>query len=219
MSVISNIHTFTKLDKNSKPMTGQRLVRLIAKGENKSPNLAESMCVSIPLVSSNDVADVIDRLLPHVVGLVQDAQDKMIREYRIETGRNELPQDVIGLSEVVVWLDANAAGDRVSSEYLGEWFKEEYADAAHQYIAHVMGLALVNGEVPPIVEVKCNVLREMFTGWSSPKYSPSIPKLRAMIKFTDSIDELDSRMSALVTKAKAMLAKKEAELCDDALGF
>jgi hypothetical protein len=219
MSVISNIHTFTKLDKNSKALTGQRLVKLIAKGENKSINLQESLAVSIPVVTQEQVAEYIDRLLPHVVGMVQDAQDKIAREFRIEHGREELPQDVIDLDKVVVWLDENAAGDRVTSEYLSSWFKDEYEDAAHQYIAHVMNLDIVNGEVPPVVQVKCNVLREMFTGFSSPKYSPNIPKLKAMIRFADSISDLDARMSAMVNKAKIMLAKKEAEMHEDALGF
>jgi hypothetical protein len=219
MSIISNIHTFTPLSKGSKAFAGQRLVKLIAKGENKSPNLQESLCVSIPLITASEVAEYIDRLLPHVVGMVQDAQDKIIREYRIETGRNELPQNVIDLDKVVVWLDENAAGDRVTSEYLSAWFKEEYAEAATQYIAHIMSLDVVNGEVPPVVEAKCNVLREMFIGWASPKYSPPIPQLKAMIRFTDSISDLDARMSAIATKCASMLAKKEAELQCDALGF
>jgi hypothetical protein len=219
MSVISDVHSFVKLDKDSKPAMGQRLVRLIAKGANKSPNLSESLAVSIPRITQNDVADVIDRLLPHVVGLVQDAQDKMIREIRIESGRDEIHQDQISMNECIAWLDATAAGDRVSSEYLTEWFAEEYREAAIGYIANAMQLDIVNGEAPLVVVQKYNVLREMFAGWASPKYSPNIPKLKAMIKFAESVDELDGRMSGLLVKAKAMLVKKESEMTEDALGF
>lgn len=219
MSIISDTHSFNKLEKNSKPLNGQRLVRLIAKGENKHVNLSESLCVSVPRVTSEEVADVIDRLLPHIVGMVQDAQDKMIREYRIESGREAIQQSVIRMDEVVAWLDANAAGDRVTSEYLAEWFTEEYAEAAHQYIANAMGVDIVNGEVPEVVMQKTAVLRDMFTGWSSGKYSPNIPKLKAMIKFAESVDELDGRMSGLIVKCRDMLTKKEAELASDALGF
>ena len=221
MSIISNRHQFSQLTKLSKAMDGQRLVRLIAKGENKSPNLSESLCVSIPRVTQDMVADVIDRLLPHVAGLVQDAQDKIIREYRITTGHDGIGDDSIGMEQVIEWLDANAAGDRVSAEYLSEWFKDEYWDAATQYVANALeiDMSAASGEVPMVVVQKCNVLRDMFTGWASPKYSPPIPKLKAMIKFAGAIDEVDGRMSGIVTKATVMLEKKVAELSDDALGF
>ena len=219
MSIVSNVHSFVKLTKDAKPMMGQRLVRLIAKGENKHANLAESLAVSIPRVDQEQVIAVIDRLIPHVVGMVQDAQDKIVREWRIEHGRDEIPESVFSVDECVAWLDANAAGDRVSAEYLTEWFGEEYMSAAQHYISEALGVDIVNGEVPEVVQQKCNVLREMFTGFASPKYSPAIPKLRAMIKFTQSVSELDARMSALQTKCVDMLARKEKELSEDALGF
>lgn len=222
MSVISDRHTIVPLTKDSKPMDGQRLVRLIAKGENKNPNLSQSMCVSVPRVSSEVVADAIDRLLPHVVGMVQDAQDKIIRELRIADGVDAVSDADIGIEKVIEWLDANAAGDRVSSEYLQAWFMDEYKDVAMEYIAHAMDASkTADGEYPKIVHDKCNVLRDMFAGWASPKYSPAIPKLRAMIKFVECLapSDLDGRMSAILTRCTVMLTKKESELSEDALGF
>ena len=220
MSVISNVHSFVKLDKDAKPAMGQRLVRLIAKGAAKHHNLSESLAVSIPRVTQDDVADCIDRLLPHVVGMVQDAQDKMIREIRIESGRDEIHDDQISMSEVIAFLDATAAGDRVSSEYLEQWFAEEYRDVAIRYIADAIGADLnASGDVPEAVTQKYNVLASMFAGWSSNKYSPNIPKLKAMIRFSESVSECDSRMAAMIAKCRAMLVKKEAELAEDALGF
>ena len=222
MSNVSNVHQLFKLDKDSKALTGQRLVRLIAKeGKNgKHPNLSESLCVSIPRITQDEVAEYIDRLLPHVVGMVQDAQDKMIRELRIESGRDEIHQGQIGVGEVVAWLDATAAGDRVTAEYLAEWFAEEYKTAALGYISNAMGIDWSPaGEVSPVLEQKYNVLASMFAGWASVRYSPEIPKLRAMLKFTDCVNALDGRMAGIVNKARVMLAKKESELSTDALGF
>lgn len=218
MSVISTNHSFVKLDKDAKPAMGQRLVRLIAKG-TKNANLTESLAVSIPRVSQDDVAEVIDRLLPHVVGLVQDTQDKIIRDWRIEFGREAIPESEFSIAECIAYLDATAAGDRVSTEYLQEWFMEEYRDVAIAYIADRMGLDITPDNVPEVAIQKCNILRDMFAGFSSPKYSPPIPKLKAMIAFTDACSDVDSRMAAMKTKCVVMLAKKEAELADDALGF
>lgn len=220
MSIVSaTTHDFVKLTKDAKPMMGQRLIRLIAKGENKHPNLSESLAVSVPRVSQDQVADVIDRLLPHIVGMVQDAQDKIVREWRIEHGRDDLDGSVLSMESVIEYLDATAAGDRMSTEYLQAWFTDEYKSAAMDYIANAMKLDVVNGEYPEVVGQKFAILRDMFAGFSSPKYSPPIPKLKAMIAFASSVDELEGRMTAMLTKAKVMLAKKESELAEDALGF
>lgn len=222
MSIISgqtNVHSFVKLDKDAKPAMGQRLVRLIAKGAQKHPNLNESLAVSVPRVTQDEIADVIDRLLPHVVGLVQDTQDKIIRDWRIEFGREAIPESEFSVDECIAYLDATAAGDRVSTEYLQEWFMDEYKEVAIAYICNAMQLDHGPDNVPDVALQKCNILRDMFAGFSSPKYSPPIPKLKAMIAFAGSVSELDTRMSAMVTKAKAMLQKKEAELAEDALGF
>lgn len=222
MSNVSNIHQFKNLDKSSKPLSGQRLVRLIAKkdkdGSYASANLAGSLCVSIPVVGAEEVVECIDRLIPHMVQLVKDTQDKIIRDWRIEHGRDEIPEAVFSVDEVVSYLDAAATGDKVSVEYLQEWFMEDYATAAAGWIKSAMG---VDGASDEIVAVKTNVLRDMFAGWSSNRYSPNIPQLRAMIRFATyvGVDNMDGRMMGYIGRATKMLETKEAELASDALGF
>lgn len=221
MSVVSNIHTITALTKDSRALSGQRLVRMIAKkskdGTYESANLQGSMCVSVPFVEQNDVVDQIDKLLPHVIGLVQDTQDKMIREIRIASGRNEITQESISVEAVVAWLDANAAGDRFTTEYLQEWFVSEYTELAKEFINRA-----ISGAADSIVDAKVNVLRDMFAGFASGRYSPSIPQCKAMIRFgtfcADS-GSIDSRMDQFVQKSTQILEKKESELSADALGF
>lgn len=220
MSNVSNTHTFQVLDKDSKPLSGQRLIRLIAKsdrdGKYKSENLTSSMCVSVPYVTDTEVIDVIDKLIPHVIALVQDTQDKLAREFRIQYGRNELPQAAIGMDAVIAYLGESAAGDRVTKEYLQEWFISTYATIAADWITAVAGGNISSD----VVEKKVSVLCDMFAGWASPKYSPNIPQLRAMIRFTQHTDmSSDSRMQMMSEKCHKMLAKKESELSSDALGF
>lgn len=220
MSNISNVHTFESLDKDSKPLSGQRLIRLIAKsdrdGKYKSENLTSSMCVSVPYVKEEDVVEVIDKLIPHVIALVQDTQDKLAREFRIQHGRNELPQAAIGMDAVITYLGESAAGDRVTKEYLQEWFISTYSGVAAEWITAVSGGNISSD----VVESKVSVLCDMFAGWASPKYSPNIPQLRAMIRFSQSVDmSTDSRMLTISDRCHKMLAKKESELSSDALGF
>lgn len=221
MSNVSNVHQFAALTKTSKALTGQRLVRLIAKknkdGVYESENLSGSLCVSVPFVNQDAVIDSIDKLLPHIVGMVQDTQDKIIREWRLTHGRNEIPGDVFSVSACVAWLDDNATGERVSSEYLQEWFRAEYGAIAERFIR-----TAIDGAAPEIITAKINVLRDMFAGFASNRYSPNIPQCKAMVRFVAfaaDCGEIDSRLSAYAEKAQEIQTKKEAELNTDALGF
>lgn len=221
--IIPANHSFVTLDKNTTALTGQRLVRLIAKsarGTDKpsNPNLAHSLAVSIPYVTMDEVVNVIDKLIPHVIGMVQDTQDKIIREYRIESGNETINQSLIDVNAVIAWLDSSATGERVSKEYLQDWFTSEYEDITKQWINQIAG-----GELnDDVVTQKTNLMRDMIAGWASPKYSPNIPSLRAQIRFMNdcvSNEVSDARMNGILDKAKNMLDKKEKELSTDALGF
>ena len=221
MSNVSNVHQFTALTKTSKALSGQRLVRLIAKknkeGNYENENLSGSLCVSVPFVNQDAVIDSIDKLLPHIVGMVQDTQDKIIREWRLINGRNEIPEEVFSVGACVAWLDDNATGERVSAEYLQEWFMSEYGAIAECFIK-----AAIDGAAPEIITAKVNVLRDMFAGFASNRYSPNIPQCKAMVRFgafAADCGEIDSRLSAYAEKAQEIQLKKEAELNTDALGF
>ena len=221
MSVVSNIHTITPLTKESKPLSGQRLVRMIAKrtkdGSYESPNLQGSHCVSIPQVDENAVMDAIDKLFPHVLSMIRDTQDKMVREYRVSTGRNEIQDSDISVAKCVEWLDNNATSDRFTTEYLCDWFMSDYAPLATQFIERA-----ISGAAAEIISAKTNVLRDMFAGFASGRYSPSIPQCKAMIKFAGyalEAGQVDSKLDMFTTKASEILAKKEAELSESALGF
>lgn len=216
-------HSFVTLDKNTSALTGQRLVRLIAKsarGTDKpsNPNLTQSLAVSIPYVSMDEVVNVIDKLIPHVIGMVQDTQDKIIREYRIESGNETINQSLIDVNAVIAYLDASATGERVSKEYLQDWFTSEYEDITKQWINQIAGGSLSD----IVIDQKTNLMRDMIAGWASPKYSPNIPSLKAQIRFMNdcvSNEVSDARMNGILDKAKNMLDKKEKELSTDALGF
>lgn len=221
-NTITNAHQFVPLEKNTKALNGQRLVRLIAKSSRKegekNPNLQESLAVSIPPVTMEQVAEVIDQLIPHVIGMVQDAQDKIIREWRLESGRDEISDEQISIAACIAWMNDNATGERVTKEYLADWFSAEYSNVCRDWINAIAG-----GNISDVVvEQKTNLMRDMISGWASGKYSPNIPSLRAQLRFIDHCiaeDVADARMNSIHTRAADMLRKKEEELSTDALGF
>lgn len=220
MSVISDVHQFQPLNKDSKPLSGQRLARLIAKknrnDEYESAHLTQSMCVSVPMIGYDEIGEQIEQLMPHIQGMLEDAQDACIREFRLQHGRDEIPQDAISIQAIVTYLEESSKGSRITKEWMQSWFIESYGDAASQFIRNA-----IDGAADEIIQSKVAVIRDMFAGFASARYSPEIPKLKAMIRFISYIgpDNCDARMTAIGRKCTQILAIKEAEMASDALGF
>lgn len=226
MSNVSNSHNVQKLEKNSKALSGQRMARVIAKkgktGEYENPNLVESKFVSIPLITEFS-AEQLNALKPHIIGLVMNAQDAIIRERIITDGVSSIHNDEIGIDKCIAYLDDEAKGNRVTGAYLQQWFIDAYYESAAEFVC-------VNAKFDPnnlsqeqigVIEKKVNVLRDMFAGFASPRYKPEIPQCKAMMKFGEflSIDNQDARMANFVEKAAKVKKEREEEMSMDALGF
>ena len=230
MSNISTTHNLIKLDKSSKALSGQRLIRLIAKmdktGEYQCPNLVESLCVSVPQIELGQISTVqFEALKPHLMGLIFEAQNQIVRELRIDSGTSFVQDSAISIDKCIEFMDSISRGNRLTTEFLSNWFIELYSDAAAEFIAKMCKFSgdsnLWTPEQIKVIEVKSNVLNSMFAGFSSGKYSPNIPKCAGMIKFGEFLgaENMDSRMSNFVQKAVKIRAEKTAELSSDALGF
>lgn len=225
MSVIGNRHTLTQLKKDSKPFENQRLVRVIAKkdGEgNYNANLTQSLCVSVPRVVDAQIAEAINQLMPHIGRMIEDAQDVIIRELRLETGCNEVDDEDISIAKVIAYLDAEGTGSRLTKEYLEKWFVESYSDVAAEFICTMnkWDAETLGEEQTKVVVQKTKLLASMFSGFSSGKYAPDIPKCKAMIKFAEFAEPVaDERLQAFAVKAAENLKKREEEMSSDALGF
>jgi hypothetical protein len=61
----------------------------------------------------------------------------------------------------------------------------------------------------------------MFAGFASGKYSPDIPKCKAILKFGEFLgqDNWDARMQVIQAKTEKIKKEKEDALNMDALGF
>jgi len=207
MSVGSN-HVFHALTKDSKALTGdQRLVRLIAKGKNKSENLQQSLCVSIPAVTSEQVVEYIDALLPYVVGMVADTQDKIIREYRIESGAESINEALFDIPHCVEYLAANATGERLTGEMLREWFTEDYRGATIEWLKSKPALAGVTDDV---LEHKFNAVRSVIVEYANPHWKPTRPLINMILDLGASV-ECDGRMAQILAKTEQHQKRMDAE--------
>lgn len=226
MSIGQN-HIVAKLEKNSKAIDGQRLARVIAKknkeGNYECEHLTESKAISIPIINGAFTEGELKMLQPHIIGMIANAQDELIRECIIN-GATSINDAQISIAECIKYLDDSAKGNRITSEYMQKWFVDTYTEPAMEFICTAIckyDANQLSQEQVLSIEKRVNVLRDMFAGWASPKYSPDIPKCKAMRKFGEFLgsDNWDARMQAIQDKVIATQKKKEEELSMDALGF
>lgn len=225
---IGTTHVISQLTKTSKALPEQRLSRVIAKkdkdGNYESPNLVESKCISVPLIKGEFSADQIKAIVPHIVGMLQDAQDAIIRDLIIQNGVTSVNDAEISFGECVKYLDDSAKGNRVTSEYMQKWFFETYGEPALEFICTQVCKFDVNalsGDQSAVIEKRSNVLASMFAGFASGKYRPDIPKCKAIAKFGEYLQESnwDARMKNIQDKTGKIRKELEDALSMDALGF
>lgn len=207
MSIGSN-HVFNKLEKDSKALASdQRLVRLIAKGKNKNANLAHSLCVSIPALTAEHVVEYIDSLMPYVVGMVADTQDKIIREYRIESGKESINEGLFSVPQCIEWLANNATGERLTGEMLREWFTEDYKEATIEWLKSKPALS---GATDETLAHKFNAVCGVIVEYANPHWKPTKPLINMILDLGSSV-ECDGRMAQIIAKTEAHQKRMDAE--------
>lgn len=211
---IGTAHVFNSLTKDSKALAAdQRLVRLIAKGKNKSENLRESLCVSVPQVTIEQVTEYIDVLMPYVVGMVSDTQDKIIREYRVESGAADIHESLFDVSHCVAWLAENATGERLTGEMLKDWFDEDYQEAVREWLRSKPAL---NGATDDKIGHVYTVVRDLIVQYANPHFKPNLKQCDMILDLGQSVEN-DGRMIGIVAKTQGFKDKLLAEA--DALDF
>lgn len=211
---IGSSHVFNALTSKSQALPDQRLVRLIVKGKNRSENLQESLCVSIPVLGQSEVVDYIDQLLPYVVGMVHDVQDKIIREYRINTGAHDIHEHEFNMDKVIAWLAENATGERLTGAMLREWFTEEYADSLTQWIRELPAMA---GATDDTIKHHHNAISKLIESFADVRFRFTEPQIRMLESFFASC-EPDTRMMQLSARLEKQKQEQDA-MNLESLGF
>jgi hypothetical protein len=134
MSIVSNVHALVPFTSGkSEPFTGQRLAKVTCKQTDKMTKAGKkalpSVCASVPFLPLEQVKEHTEALLPHLVSLLQDTQDGIIRSlYEGSKGaRKDVRQEEIDIPACVAFLNAKEAGSRLSGESIRAWFFDSSA--------------------------------------------------------------------------------------------
>lgn len=162
MSIIDNAgHSVVTYTGKEKPFTGQRLAKFSWKTvtDKSSPmyNIKrDSKCVSLPVVTGDDISNNLVVLIPHFTSFLHVVQDKMIREM-LESGNSvsTVTTESISISAITEWLDSNDDSGRLTKESVCKWFDDSISESLTVVLADKLGVSDVpsNEESDKIIAV------------------------------------------------------------------
>lgn len=219
MSNVSNIHDIKLfVSGKSEPLTGQRLARISFKQTEKMKAAGvvalPSVCVSIPPVSAPMLEPFTAELMPHLLALVEKAQDDIVRA-KVESSKGQattISDEEISISACVAFLNAESAGARLSTESIGAWFDSALTDSLTVIIADKLGFDLSTPEQLTTVEKHVKNHRDVLALLAgknvvlAPRQESAI---RNMLELAPDAD--DPMLGKLKARFAALTAQKEVE--------
>jgi hypothetical protein len=172
MSNISTRHNINPfIAGKSAPLHEQRLCKVGYKNTDKSPAKYPSICVSLPVIDSDDIALNASKLIPHIRALLENAQDGIVKSlYESSQGMlTSVSDDELNIGAILGFLSAESAGDRLTKEGLEEWFKLTMADSLIIVFAEKLGFQLESLEQQVIVNKHVEVYKDMVSSLSGGK--------------------------------------------------
>jgi hypothetical protein len=216
MSNIDNLnHSVVAFDpKKSKAFTGQRLSKVSYKTISDKTNplygvKRESKCVSIPIISSEEVRNNITLLMPHIVEFVAGVQDKIIRE-SVDNGALNISMESISMASCLEYLDNNNESGRLTKESVGIWFNEVIQDNLAMALMEKLGVSEVptaqeSAQVMKVIEQFRDKVSGLAGGKTSyePKLCESLKKCLVLAPEGDSLAmRFIGRLDTMIEKAK-----------------
>ena len=168
MSIIGTRHSFQLfIAGESKPQDGQRLAKIgykqteamTKRGETAPP----SACVSIPQIPVDQIRANIDRLLPYIGTMLENAQDGILRSLYESSGHvlGSVDDADISVSACISYMAAEAAGDRLKKEHIEQWFDSEVKENLFVFLAEKLGCDDLTQENTKVIDKHVGIYRQL----------------------------------------------------------
>lgn len=194
MSMISNVHNVKEYVIGvTKSFTGQRLAKVTYKVDKSTGIKPNSVCVSVPQIAENDIADKMLDFIPHIKNLIERTQDNIIRTLH-ESGKDIVQDSDISVASVLEFLNEESSGCRITKKDAQEWFDITLYDPLTIALANKMGISETpsqqeSDKVTKLVEEFRNNISALTAG--NVKYAPPvIDVLTKALSFAPQDDEL-----------------------------
>jgi hypothetical protein len=211
MSNISNRHSVSLFTAGkSVPLNGQRLAKVGYKSTKNNPAKFKSICVSVPYTDVQEIRDSIDSLLPHIGTLLENAQDGIIRSlYESSEGQLQSVSDAeISVAACIAFLNAEASGNRLSSESIGIWFDTQVAENLTVVIADKLGFTELTDAAMETVNKHLKSYRQLFAGLAGKNLSYTPVQISGLERAMEVASVDDDMSGKLVQKLNTLKAPK-----------
>lgn len=212
---ISNRHPLNAfVSGKSEPMAGQRLAKIGYKSSKTAPARFPSVCASVPMIDRADVDAKMERLLPHVIRMLEDAQDSVIRSlYESSDGSLSAVSDAdISVDACIGYLEAQKNGGRISGELIGSWFDAHLSDVLTIAVAEKLGYDLSTPEQEDTVSKNVNAYRALLVSIAGNKTrlnAAQISGVRKVLSFSSDLGDIggyvEGRLKAMEGKGMDLI--------------
>lgn len=198
----------------SEALTGQRLAKIGYKKTKENPNPAQSICVSVPRITDQEITGEIQKLFPIIRDALESLQDQVIRslyesrECSIDRF-SSVSDEEISINACVAFAESARNGGRITKEYLENWFKNELSDSLTIAIAERLGTE--DTEDVRIVQA-LNGYRDLFSSLSGNKTILGAGQIDQLEKIIGLCNAGDSETGTWAQKRLADMSAKNANL-------
>lgn len=213
---ISNRHTVLPfVAGTSKALTDQRLARVGYKKTKDNSNPLKSVCVSVPAITEIDETQL-DRLMPHIVSLLNGAQDGIIRGlYESDPSIMSIGDDDISIDACIEYLETVETGGRLTIESLTEWFVLSLNDKLTEFLTMHGAKSLSGDKLEHAVTQSLAGYKGMITAMAGGKThydATQRAKLTTVLAMTEDGDEVAEKLMARLVSMEKKDVKIAASL-------
>lgn len=215
MSNVSIAHTVVPfIAGETKALTGQRLAKVGYKTTTKTPAKFPSIAVSVPQFRVQPILDNVQRLLPYIGTMLENAQDGVLRSlYESSDGTlAHVTNEDISIDACIAFLASEAEGDRLTKVTVENWFTQNARDTVFVMIAEKLGFTADDPSDAQTARIEQSVkaYRDIFASLSGGKTMLAMPQIQSLRKVLELVDS-DDVGARLAARLNAM-EKKHAEI-------
>lgn len=214
MSNVSSVHNIKEYVIGvTKPFTGQRLAKVTYKVDKSTGIKPESVCVSVPPISQDDVMNSFEQFIPHLLGMIERTQDNMIRVIH-ESKCSVVQDDDISIARVLEFLNEESSGGRITKKDAIEWFNNTLEDPLTLALSAKLGVSEEpskeeSDKVTKLVEEFKNNISALTAG--NVKYNPDVCTVLAKaLSFAPVEDQMrvrfEKRLDNMMNKVHSSIA-------------
>lgn len=190
---------------------GYRVAKVMYKTNKTTNTIAgENSCLIVRKIGEQDVRENLDKLLKHVVVMLETEQDKIIKGYHLDKVSFVEPEK-LSIDSIIEALEAVAVSGRINKDMIQAWFKSYVQGNLAILFADKLGCSVDELEVSGsklslTLKVYSDMFGKMASNTTSYQKAEAEKLLQAIDVTCDSVDaKQDSITLKLVDKLQKMI--------------